>query len=297
MGSIAVPRILGEYVNVYAPRGDVYQGPPTTNLKHGTFYEEWIPNDHTFIKSRDGTWHAFGITGPYAGKVHEAEFQSFHIRSPFPTLEKSLMSKSWIEEPKVLGAPDRPDEDRRLYAPCVIEKDALYFMFYGPEEIRCAVSSDLYHWRPQGTIISCQEYENDPMIVKVDSEYYLYTLHHPAGICCRRSRDLLTWSTETLAYEHSLQQANCESPFLVARDGRFYLFWTLWDWAGSHGPYDYRTHVLTSDDPERFRQADLVATLHAHAPEVLQDDDGDWFISSAEYPHRGINLTRLAWKS
>ena len=37
--------------------------------------------------------------------------------------------------------------------------------------------------------------------------------------------------------------------------------------------------------------------LRAHAPEIVQDEKGDYFISSADYPQRGINLARLVWKS
>lgn len=292
----AIPTIVGEYVSIHAPSGDDYHGPCTQNLKDGAFYEEWVPNDHTFIKARDGSWHAFGITGPYEGIVHEAEFQSFHIRSPLPNLEGSVTQNAWIEEPKVLGAHDRPGEDPRFYAPCVVEKDDLYYMVYGPQDIRYAVSSDLYDWEPKGTLISCEVFENDPMIVKLGDWYYLYMLHHPAGISCRKSADLVNWSDKVVVYGHPFRKANCESPFMVVRDGLFYLFWTIWDWDRSHGSYDHRTHVLCSDDPERFVEHDLVAMLDAHAPEVLRDESGNWCISSAEWPHRGISLARLEWR-
>ncbi|MFH0965740.1 MAG: family 43 glycosylhydrolase [Planctomycetota bacterium] len=295
MTSIAVPEIAGPYVNIFKPRGDRYLGPATRNLTDGAFYDEWVPNDHTFIKAPDGAWHAFGITGPYAGIIHEAEFQSFHIKSPFPSLAASLVLESWTEEPKILRPPDRPGEEPKLYAPCIVLKEDLYYLIYGPQDIRYAVSTDLYRWRPKGTLLRTEVYENDPMILKVDDLYYLYMLHHPAGVSCRISTDLFHWSEKTVVYEHPFRECNCESPFVVVRDGLFYLFWTIWDWDKSHGSYDHRTHVLCSPDPKRFNARDLIARLDAHAPEILRGEKGDWYISSAEWPSRGINLAPLRW--
>jgi beta-fructofuranosidase len=54
--------------------------------------------------------------------------------------------------------------------------------------------------------------------------------------------------------------------------------------------------VFRSGDPLDFKAAPCVAELKAHAPEVFRDEDGDWFISSVEWPHRGVSLAPLAWK-
>jgi len=81
---------------------------------------------------------------------------------------------------------------------------------------------------------------------------------------------------------------------MIEMDGAFYLFWTIHD--GTHGNWDHRTFVFRSDRPDDFREAEEVAMLDAHAPELVRDADGEWFISSVEWPIRGVSLARLAWE-
>ena len=295
MNAVAVPRIIGEYINVYKPKADYYHGPSTDTLIDGKWYDEWIANDHTIVKGRDDLWHAFGITGPYTDMLHEGEYQSFHIKSPGQRTERIMEEQAWIEEPKVLRPYERPNENSRLYAPCIVEKDSLYYMIYGPQDIRYAVSPDLYDWTPRGTLFVTRNFEGDPVIIKIGDQYYMYMLHHPAGLSCRTSPDLTQWSEPTIVYEHSSRQVNCESPFMVCKDDLFYLFWCQWDWDNSHGPFDHRTRVFCSDDPMDFDPGKQIAMLNAHAPEVVQDQNRKWFISSAEWPCRGISLARLEW--
>ena len=77
---VRVPRINGVYVNVYKPAGDVFPGPSVGQLVAGKRYEEWVPNDHCFVKDESGRWHVFGITHPRTDlqNVHLGEHQSFH---------------------------------------------------------------------------------------------------------------------------------------------------------------------------------------------------------------------------
>jgi len=295
MNTVAVPRIIGEYINVYKPKADYYHGPSTDTLIDGKLYAEWLPNDHSIIRGKDGLWHIIGETGPVTGVLHEGEYHCFHVRTSGQSLEKALEEQTWVEEPKSLCPNDRPDEGNRFYAPCVIEKGDLYYMMYGPQDIRYAISPNLYDWTPRGTLFVTRDFEGDPMIIKIGGQYYMYMLHHPAGLSCRTSPDLMKWSEPVIVYEHSSRQVNCESPFMVCKDDLFYLFWCQWDWDNSHGPFDHRTRVFCSDDPLDFAPSKQIAMLNAHAPEVVQDQDGKWFISSAEWPSRGISLARLEW--
>ena len=41
-----------------------------------------------------------------------------------------------------------------------------------------------------------------------------------------------------------------------------------------------------------FTQAPLVLS----SPELFQDEDGDWFIASAEWPNRGVSIAPIGWK-
>lgn len=64
----------------------------------------------------------------------------------------------------------------------------------------------------------------------------------------------------------------------------------------AHNAYDNRTFVYVSDTPADFHERPPVSQLQAHAPEVIQDEIGNWFISSADYPERGVSLARLEWR-
>jgi beta-fructofuranosidase len=44
-----------------------------------------------------------------------------------------------------------------------------------------------------------------------------------------------------------------------------------------------------------FNNGKAIAEINAHAPEILRDEDGRWYISSAEWPYRGISLAPLEW--
>jgi beta-fructofuranosidase len=86
---------------------------------------------------------------------------------------------------------------------------------------------------------------------------------------------------------------------LIRYNNTFYLFvcgWDgNWDQKETQGAYQHITYVYQSDDPLHFTPENLITTLDAHAPEVFQDEDGNWFISSAEWPHRGISIAPLSW--
>jgi beta-fructofuranosidase len=91
-----------------------------------------------------------------------------------------------------------------------------------------------------------------------------------------------------------------ESPTLVHRDGTFYLFvcgWNgVWDKKDLSGAYQHVTYVFRSDDPFAFDGSQELCRLSAHAPEIFQDERGDWYISSAEWPHRGVSVAPLIWE-
>ncbi|MDQ1256324.1 MAG: hypothetical protein QG656_920, partial [Candidatus Hydrogenedentes bacterium] len=74
---LKIPRISGAYVNVYRPGGDVFLGPSAGPLEAGRHYDEWVVNDHCFVRDGQGRWHLFGITHPASGleEVHAGEYQ------------------------------------------------------------------------------------------------------------------------------------------------------------------------------------------------------------------------------
>jgi beta-fructofuranosidase len=300
--ALTLPRIAGKYTTIYLPEADRFPGPDTSELKAGRRYAVWVPNDHTFIKGPDGRWNLFGITHPLTSPtplaIHEGEFQSFHARAPVGELKDILATGAWKDLPKVLRASDRPGENPAFYAPDVIQKGDLYYMFYGPDPIRLATSPDLQTWTPQGPLFSDEPSARDPSVLFWQGVYSMvYCVENTVAI--RTSTDLRRWSSQRTILRLSGNRSP-ESPTIVRHGGRFYLFvciWSgLWDGKTVQGAYSHQTYVYQSDNLLDFSGGKQVTILDAHAPEVFQGEDGQWYISSAEWPRRGVSIAKLSWE-
>jgi len=293
----ASPYLKGGYTRVYCPGPDVFPGPDSPSFRVGESCRDWVPNDHTVLKGRDGRWHAFGITHPQpppGANVHEAEWLSFHAASPVGNLKDHLREGAWEDLPKILPPEERPGEIRENHAPFIVERDGVYHMFYGPNPIRLAVSEDLFHWEPRGAVFSQDGGARDPNILAHEGRYIMCYCSRQS-VLARVSNDLLHWGDPVEIFRMRVQ-GYPESPFLVERAGLFYLFWCLWDYDGSE-PYNDNTFVFGSEDPLDFNESPQVGHIRAHAPEVFRDESGGWFISSAERPRRGVSIASLRWGS
>lgn len=298
--AVKIPRISGEYVTVYSPAGDRFPGPDTTELKSFQWYAAWVPNDHTIIKGPDNRWHAFGITHPLTSvqRIHEGEFQSFHAAAPGGFLRDGLRDAAWKDLPKVLRATERLGERPEFYAPHVIRRKELYYMFYGPNPIRLATSPDLMSWTPQGALFSEGADTRDPSVMEWQGTYYMvYCTGGAVGL--RTSNDLRRWSKPRTILRMRDNVAP-ESPSIVRYSGTFYLFlcgWNgIWDKKTVQGAYQHKTYVYQSDDLAHFDSGNPLITLEAHAPEVFQGEDGQWYVSTVEWPRRGLSIAKLAWE-
>ena len=113
----------------------------------------------------------------------------------------------------------------------------------------------------------------------------------------RTSGDLLEWSDPVTSFDGGYTGQNyggpTESPFVIRRGPRsFYLFSGAW-----YGSYVI-THVFHSSDPMDFGSvvtgtANHVGTITAHAPEVIRDANGQWYISGAGWGLRGVYMAPL----
>jgi hypothetical protein len=127
--------------------------------------------------------------------------------------------------------------------------------------------------------------------------YMRYTTRQ--SILVRTSRDLLHWSDPSTVFSLAPGETGGPgSPTLLAQHGGFYLIWCRWDAELSkrHVTYQDRSFVYFSTHPLNFRDRAPVAEIQGHAPELFQDEDGDWWISSAERPYRGVSIAPIKWE-
>ena len=296
---ILIPRISGEWTHIYKPGSDVFPGPDSMRFKSGNRYDDWQVNDHAILKGPDGRWHAFGITHPAVASggpgAHEAEWLSFHAAAPKGTLKEHLAAGAWTDQRKVLPPAERPGEIKENHSPFILWHGDEYVMIYGPSPIRYATSKDLWKWTPRGELFREKEGARDPSVLEHGGKFYL-SYASGQSVRVRTSGDLLHWSDPVTVFTLAPgETGGAESPTLLALNGGFYLVWCRWDARNTGDAYQNRSFVYYSNDPLNFSDRAPVAELSGHAPELFKDEDGDWWISSAERPFRGLSLAPVKW--
>lgn len=260
-------------------------------------------NDHTIVKGADGNWHLYGITSHGGHSWEERYFvhgsgESLH--STFAEVGKSI------------------DRGTLAWAPCVIRKDENYYMFYGPSPTSLAVSFDMNEWYGYNVVLQNEPpmaAHRDHFVLQIeDNKYLMYVVgvHNKKGaVSCFSSCDLLTWDFAGFALTSGDAAplkpgwGAMESPFVVKKDGLYYLFITYTD--SSDETYN-DTLVFCSDDPLRFGEynggiggAKPITKLSAHAPEIIEEN-GEYFITTCGWRDKPVankgcvSIAPLAWK-
>ncbi|MEU5032189.1 hypothetical protein [Streptomyces milbemycinicus] len=123
---------------------------------------------------------------------------------------------------------------------------------------------------------------------------YYTELSEPGGrhvVAYRRSDDLLHWSEPEVVFTDASTDTTVsvtESPFVVERDGWYYLF------IGPRGGYE-GTDVLASRDPFHFDLDGYAGHVPGHAVEVVADG-GNWYVSAAGWFRQGLYMAPLHWR-
>ncbi|MEX0781885.1 MAG: family 43 glycosylhydrolase [Dehalococcoidia bacterium] len=273
--------------------------------------ERWYINDHTFVRDREGTWHLFGIT--HAEPMAPFEEVSFaHATAP-------SLHGPWTKQPYALSV-DRAWGETHLWAPHVVEHEGLYWMFYcaggaskSEYRIQLATSRDCWTWErhPANPMVVDGFEARDPMVLRVGERWVMYytATSEPSGghfvVAAAESDDLVHWEGRHIVYRDAMSGTGAgptESPFVVQRGGRYYLFIGP-DYEGllrsyeETGRYDRaayrRTRVLASDDPLSFDLSGLVGVIDAHAAEVIVDEEGKRWVSHCGWGEGGVWLAEL----
>lgn len=281
-----IPKIGGEWKVLFKP------------VIHGNYV-----NDHTVVMGPDNKWHLYGITSKERGPSCERYF----VHGVGETLDTEF---------KEVGR--SIDRGTLAWAPCVINKDENYYMFYGPSPTSLAVSFDMFEWFGTNVTLKNEPLmgaHRDHFVLKVsENEYLMYVVgvyNKKGAVTCFSSSDLLTWDFEGYALtsgdDAPLKPAwgAFESPYVVKKDGHYYLFIT---YTNSTKDNYNDTLVFCSDNPKSFGEyngevggAIPVARLFAHAPEILVEN-GKYFITTCGWngygiPNEGaVSIAPLEWE-
>lgn len=299
---IPYPAIDGEYIRIYTPSGDTYRGPDTKSFKSGEYYSEWLTNDFSVMKDQN-LWHIVGITHPkpfdFKGafdsgeNVHEAEYQLFHAYAQGENFSELFAKNSFSEKEKLLYPFERENEQDEIWAPHLMKIDGKNSILYSPGKIRMAQSKGFENWEKRELFDGGNPAARDPYVyTEGETNYVIFT--EGLTLKYRTTTDFSSFSEEKLLLGNKFCGAQLESPFLLKKDGIYYLFVCIWD--GNNGDYDERTFVYASETIEGIDKGAPITMLRAHAPEIVKDSDGTYYILSVFYPQNGISAAKLIWK-
>jgi beta-xylosidase len=282
------------------------------------------PNDHTIYRSADGRWQLWAC-------VRRTQVGRLLVNWD----AASITDSPWRETGRIIRADREAGESQVdwrgqefLQSPFVVRHEGTYYMFYGgydtgvdpdgrpttdyslQEKQTCLMTSaDGVHWtrhrdeQGRSRLFSGPGAVRDQCVMRHGDTWYIYYAGHhdrdrrKAGIYVRSSDDLLNWSDWSIAQFDTEDRSYIpESPFVVERDGYFYLFRT-------HGP-EGGTYVFRSEDPMNFGRGDLTGREICRlegviAPEIVVDGEGNEYISNISVPdpevRNSIRLRRLEW--
>jgi glycosyl hydrolase family 32 len=302
-----VPKISSEWKHLYDPNKSKFEKRFTRSNRN-----KWYTNDHCIVKGTDGKWHGYGIIGYKVMGLAlpwKIETNLFHISS------SDLFKEDWEEHDYALTIDPSRDE-RFLWAPHCIIRDNNFEMFYARGSrkflsyllpsignINKATSQDGFNWErsEENPVISDTGNARDPFVLRYNDKFLIYytTTHkrkdQKSCVAVSESNDLIHWENTKVC---NIQNkgvwfaGNTESPFVVLKDGIFYLFVCV---ALGRGKY-HNTKVYWSENPLNFPEENHVCDLHTHESEIIHDPKEGWFISNTGWDKKGLYLAKLDWK-
>jgi predicted GH43/DUF377 family glycosyl hydrolase len=260
----------------------------------------WYINDHCFIRDKTGLWHMFGITQQEPAKPQEEKFFA-HATS------RNILNPQWEKQEPVLRAEMEKWGETLVWAPHIVENNGRYFIFYcagGQNDdrykIHLATSSDLWSWeRHEANPMVVDGYHaRDPMVIQHQGVWIMYYTANrtPSGgqhvVAAVTSKDLIHWEEKREVFVHpqsGTYGGPTESPFVVQKNGKFYLF------VCTNTPYN-DSAVYESLSPFEWKIENQVGRFPSHASEVIHlKDEDQYYISRAGWGQGGLYLAELFW--
>ena len=274
--------------------------------------------DHSFVE-KDGRMHLF-----YNRDFVGYEWDTMPVNTVGHAVTDDLVNWTW--EAPVLSVDSARFENYQVWSPGVVEKNGTYYMYYTGVNYNCAqaiclaISRDLYHWEkygdgpvvkpgPWGSWTPERWSDCRDSMVFVDNDgtaymYYCTARRRPDGgmetaVGVASSTDMVNW-TDRGAYTFDICDITLESPFVLRRGDKYYMFYTNC----GHG-----TAYAVSDDPISGWQSlgmllpySIPPECPANVPSCAEvfEFKGQWYISSClREPgcEQYLELFRLTWNS
>ena len=286
-----VPQIDGDWWRI--------AGNPKLGLLQG---EHQQPVDFGVWQAADGTWQLWScIRGTKCGG---------QTRLFYRWEGRQLTDKDW----KPIGIAMRADKalgeiEGGLQAPFVTLDNGLYRMVYGDWHRICMQTSKdgknferIRNDHGEPALFEGPYYgTRDPMLLKIGNLWYCYYAGNKEGekygcaAFCRTSDDLVHWSEPVMVVAGGeatkYSSMDCECPFVVEREGVFYLFRNL-----LYGPANANLQ-FASRNPLAFGVGDdrcRIGILPVAAPEIVLHK-GQYYIAALEPNLDGIRMAKLRW--
>ncbi|BDD07589.1 hypothetical protein FUAX_00210 [Fulvitalea axinellae] len=294
-----IPYLKGESKRIFPANPD-NPGPQKGGEK------SWFTNDHCFVEDTDGTLHWFGINNPYPPKgkgLYRYHPYLGHLTTKNPEGEWKRLPHA-IDESKgteYIGAPYvvKHEESGRWAMVAETWRDKRRLEVYW--------SDDLHNWESDGKAILPDKLwisSRDPHIMKgSDGKYWIHIVStgnkgvKQSQVLRIKTKDFVNFEDpETILGINDNNWATLmESPFLVERNGLWYLFFTY-----AHRRYA-ETIVVVSDDPDHFDyEKNTLTTLFGHAAEIFTYKGVQYITSCGPEDkhylnHQSVSMSPLGW--
>ena len=293
--SVEIPTIIGEWWQV---AGDPDLGDYTSPGQQPVDFGVW--------QAADGTWQLWScIRNTKAGGMGGRLFHRWEGESLFDTDWKPMGIA--MEADTSLG-----ETKGGLQAPHVIKVDDTYYMFYGDWVNIClATSKDGKNFtrviKEDGTpaLFTGPLYNTrDAMTLEYNGLYYCYYMGSQkdekphSAIYFRTSADLKKWSEPMMVSAGGSPEdkdrwfgGDAECPFIVNRDGQFYLFRNqMYGEANLNTQYCSPNLMDFGVNDDKY----MIGEMAVAAPEIIFHE-GEYYMAALLPSLKGIRIAKLKW--
>lgn len=277
-------------------------------------------NDHCLFTDKNGNWRILGITSHSKGDYSKERTFAVGVGDCFPPRD------NYREEVPIAGGNDL------AWAPYVIKEGDTYHLFWSPHKLHHMTSADGINWACQPIVMDkpFHKFFRDAMIYEVaPKQWLMYATGRGkwfSRIDLYQSFDLEHWQyigpaiNSSWGSEKNFVSGSMESPFLINREGQYYLSLTYNNETfclsaillqfkiflnrkaynntllfKADSPYDFGVYRGTKKTPA------LLTRLQCHAPVYIKEKE-DWYLTTCGWPFaatltRGeVAYAKLTWK-